>query len=116
MNEFIIVAGCRPNFMKIAPLCMELKRQNFNFEIFYSGQHFDSDLFQIFKDELNLSNGYCANIEMTGNSIKDIQQIMVAFRNYILLPPWKHPSAILVVGDVNTTYACTLVAKRLTSC
>lgn len=109
-EKVIIVAGARPNFMKIAPLCAEFNRLSVPYEIFYSGQHYDPDLFDVFKKDLGLSPGHLANITMTGNSIRDIQKIMSAFHDY--MKKQEGVSCIIVVGDVNTTYACSIVAKR----
>jgi UDP-N-acetylglucosamine 2-epimerase (non-hydrolysing) len=109
-EKIIIVAGARPNFMKIAPLCAELKKRSIPYEVFYSQQHYDDDLCKVFKDQLNLDNGHSANITMTGNSVKDIQKIMGAFQHF--LKKQSNVSCVVVVGDVNTTYACAIVTKR----
>lgn len=109
-EKVILVAGARPNFMKIAPLCVQFKKLGVPYEIFYSGQHYDKDLFEVFKNDLDLEAGHLADIKMTGNSIKDIQQIMSAFQAY--MKKQSEVSCIIVVGDVNTTYACAIVAKR----
>lgn len=109
-EKAIIVAGARPNFMKIAPLCAEFKKLSVPYEIFYSGQHYDPDLFDVFKKDLGLGSGHLANITMTGNSIRDIQKIMSAFHAY--MKKQEGVSCIIVVGDVNTTYACSIVSKR----
>jgi UDP-N-acetylglucosamine 2-epimerase (non-hydrolysing) len=111
--KVIVVAGARPNFIKIAPLCVELQAAAIPYEIFYSGQHYDKELCEVFKQELDLNDGYQADIQMTGNAIVDIQRIMVAFHDYLKKQPSFSHTVVVVVGDVNTTYACALVANRL---
>ena len=109
-EKVIIVAGARPNFIKVAPLCIELRQRGIPYEVFYSGQHYDHELYDVFKKDLGLDDGHLAKITMTGNSIKDIQKIMGAFHSY--LKKQSNVTCVIVVGDVNTTYACSIVTKR----
>jgi len=107
----INVAGARPNFMKIAPLMTAFKRHpQIEPILLHTGQHYDdrmSDLFfrqlEIPEPEINLGVGSASHAVQTA-------EIMRAFEPVVL----DHaPAAVLVVGDVNSTIACGLVAVKL---
>ncbi len=109
--KIINVVGARPNFMKIAPL-MAAYRDFANIEpvLVHTGQHYDermSDLFfrqlEIPAPDINLEVGSASHAVQTA-------QIMMSFENVVI----EHkPDAVLVVGDVNSTIACGLVASKL---
>ncbi len=108
-----IIAGARPNFMKIAPLIREIKSRpdaNVHFRLVHTGQHYNENLSQIFFDELgiphpdvNLGAGSGTQAEQTG-------RIMVEFERDLIANP---TDLVVVVGDVNSTMACSIVAKKL---
>ncbi len=110
-----IVAGARPNFMKIAPIIRELDNVNKTKKIIYyslvhTGQHYDSNMsgsffkqLQIPIPDVNLACGGGTQAEMTAN-------IMTSFEKYLLN---NNTNLVLVVGDVNSTLACSIVAKKL---
>ena len=109
--RIINVAGARPNFMKIAPL-MEALRATGGIEpvLVHTGQHYDermSDLFfrqlGIPEPDINLDVGSASHAVQTA-------EIMKAFEPVVLE---QRPDAVLVVGDVNSTIACGLVAVKL---
>jgi UDP-N-acetylglucosamine 2-epimerase (non-hydrolysing) len=107
--KFIIVTGARPNFMKIAPLCEEFDKEGIGYDIFNSGQHYDEELNGAFQKQFNLKNIFDFKISCD-NKIKDIQEIICSFKGF--LQPRFAYTAVIVVGDVDTTFACALTAKR----
>ena len=106
-----LIAAARPNFMKIAPLYHALKKEKWvDPKIIHTGQHYDlnmSDAF--FKDlklpepDIHLNVGSGTHADQTG-------QVMIAYEKILE----KHrPNLIIVVGDVNSTLACTLAATKI---
>ena len=109
--KIINVVGARPNFMKIAPLMAEYKKHN-SIEplLVHTGQHYDRKMSKLFFDELHIPKPDI-NLEV-GSASHAIQtaEIMKAFEPVCL----EHkPDVVLVVGDVNSTIACGLVAVKL---
>lgn len=111
-QKIIIVAGARPNFMKIAPLMQEFKkyRRHFNVHLVHTGQHYDFLMSEVFFQNLGipipktyLDVGSSSHALQTAN-------IMVAFEK--LVKKLK-PDLVMVVGDVNSTMACSLVASKM---
>jgi UDP-N-acetylglucosamine 2-epimerase (non-hydrolysing) len=107
--KFLIVTGARPNFMKIAPLCREFDKEGIEYDVFNSGQHYDEDLNGIFQRQFDIKNIFEYKISCD-NKIKDIQEIICSFKGF--LQSRFNSSAVIVVGDVDTTFACALTAKR----
>ena len=111
-KKFFIFAGTRPNFMKIAPLCRQMELEGIEFEIYHSGQHYDTKLSHIFIEQLSLSKIHHMECNSRGNAIQTIQSI-VKRTGEILKERKKEVRAVIVVGDVSTTYAVALAAKKL---
>ena len=113
--KITIVAGARPNFIKIAPIIKAIqKRQSegktISFRLVHTGQHYDKNLSDTFFEELNIPKPD-ANLEVkSGSQSVQTAAIMVAFEQELLQNPC---DMVLVVGDVNSTMACTIVAKKL---
>ena len=107
-----LVAGARPNFIKLAPLVWELNSQNeITFQIVHTGQHYDRSMSQSFFDVLNIPEPDI-NLEV-GSGTQSFQTARILERFDELLQE-KPPSAVVVFGDVNSTLACSLAAaKRL---
>jgi len=111
MKKILLVGGARPNFMKIAPLVRQLKgRRDFEYKIVHTGQHYDEEMSQIFFDELeipapdfHLNAGSASHAEQTA-------KIMVAFERVCAD---ERPDVVVVVGDVNSTLACSITAKKM---
>jgi UDP-N-acetylglucosamine 2-epimerase (non-hydrolysing) len=112
MLKVINVVGARPNFMKIAPVMEEMRRRSDRITplLAHTGQHYDeamSDSFfedlSIPRPDINLGVGSASHAEQTA-------RIMIAFEKVLLaeLPDW-----VVVVGDVNSTMAATLVASKM---
>ena len=110
-----LIAGARPNFMKIAPLIKAIQNaraagQDIHYRLVHTGQHYDKNMSDTFFEELgipmpdvNLGCGGGTQAEQTAN-------IMVAFEKELMAHP---TDIVLVVGDVTSTMACSIVAKKL---
>ncbi|MCP4000619.1 MAG: UDP-N-acetylglucosamine 2-epimerase (non-hydrolyzing) [Gammaproteobacteria bacterium] len=108
----IVVAGARPNFVKIAPLMKEIKKRKFEIEalLVHTGQHFDQSMSQSFFEDLSIPEPM-VNLGVGGGShAQQTAQIMIRFEPVLLE---QAPDIVIVVGDVNSTLACTLVAAKL---
>lgn len=110
-KKIISVVGARPNFMKIAPLCRELENQNvFTNKICHTGQHFDEKMSDTFFKELNIPKPDF-NLGVSGGSHAiQTAKIMIEFEKILLA---ETPDLVIVVGDVNSTLACSLTASKL---
>lgn len=111
MAKIFLVAGARPNFMKIAPIVRALKsRELLEFEIVHTGQHYDRDMNEVFFEELGIPAPDVFMAAGGGSHAEQTGKIMIAFEEYCRN---HRPDAVLVVGDVNSTLACSIVAKKL---
>ena len=109
--KLVNICGARPNFMKIAPL-MEAYRDFDSIEptLVHTGQHYDENMSRLFFDELGIPKP-SINLEVgSASHAQQTARIMSSFER--ILPDLK-PDAVLVVGDVNSTIACVLVACKL---
>jgi UDP-N-acetylglucosamine 2-epimerase (non-hydrolysing) len=111
-KNIYLVAGARPNFIKLAPLVWALNsRQDIPFQIVHTGQHYDRAMSQAFFDVLNIPEPNI-NLEV-GSGEQNIQTARILERFDGLLQE-NPPSVVVVFGDVNSTLACSLAAaKRL---
>ena len=111
-GSIYLVAGARPNFIKLAPLVWVLSsRKDLPFQIVHTGQHYDHAMSQTFFDVLNIPEPDI-NLEV-GSGEQNIQTARILERFDGLLQE-KPPEAVVVFGDVNSTLACSLAAaKRL---
>jgi len=108
-NNIFIIGGARPNFMKIAPLINEFKRRKIVFKFIHTGQHYDYNMSKIFLDNLGIPKpDYFLNVG-SGTHAVQTAKIMIEFDKVILN---EKPRLVIVVGDVNSTIACALVAKK----
>ncbi|MFX0141488.1 MAG: non-hydrolyzing UDP-N-acetylglucosamine 2-epimerase, partial [Candidatus Hodarchaeota archaeon] len=107
---FYLVGGARPNFMKIAPIIRQLKINNIDFKIIHTGQHYDYNMSKIFFDKLEIPEPDEFLNVGSGSHAEQTAKIMIEFEKVILK---ERPSLVIVVGDVNSTIACALVAKKL---
>lgn len=109
-----IVAGARPNFMKIAPIieAISAKKQagfNINYRLVHTGQHYDKNLSGTFFEELNIQLPDINLDVKSGTQAEQTAAIMIGFEKEIAQNPC---DLVLVVGDVTSTMACTIVAKK----
>ncbi|WP_026897745.1 non-hydrolyzing UDP-N-acetylglucosamine 2-epimerase [Daejeonella oryzae] len=113
--KITIIAGARPNFMKIAPIIEAIQKEakkgsDINYRLVHTGQHYDKKMSHDFFEQLgipepdaNLGAGGGTQAEQTAN-------IMVGFEKELIKNP---ADLVLVVGDVTSTMACSIVAKKL---
>jgi UDP-N-acetylglucosamine 2-epimerase (non-hydrolysing) len=105
-----LIAGARPNFMKIAPLATELEKVSLAYKIIHTGQHYDIQMSEAFFKDLNLPRPDI-NLDVgSGSHAEQTGKVMIAFEKVCLK---ERPDLVLVVGDVNSTIACALVAAKL---
>lgn len=105
-----LIAGARPNFMKIAPLVRAIQSQGgFDFRIVHTGQHYDRSMSDVFFEELGIPQPDhhlgCGG----GSHAEQTAKIMMAYEK---LCNDVRPDIVVVVGDVNSTLACSIVAKK----
>lgn len=106
------IAGARPNFMKIAPLVAAFARRPERFEslLVHTGQHYDEKLSQVFFDELGIPRPDINLNVGSGSHAQQTAAVMTAIEPVLLE---QKIDLVLVVGDVNSTIACALVAVKL---
>lgn len=114
MNKITLIAGARPNFMKIAPIIHAIQNTERSLDISYrlvhTGQHYDAKMSHTFFQQLNIPEPD-VNLNCGGGSqAEQTAAIMVAFEKELLANP---TDLVLVVGDVTSTMACSIVAKKL---
>lgn len=112
MKKIISVVGARPNFMKIAPLHKAFKQYSDTIEhiICHTGQHYDEKMSKIFFDDLELPKPEYYLGVGSGSHAEQTAKVMIEFEKILLK---EKPDLIIVVGDVNSTIACSLTASKL---
>ncbi len=112
MIKVLNIVGARPNFMKVAPIYAEMKRRPAEFDpmIVHTGQHYDAAMSDSFFDDLGMPKPDVYLGVGSGSHAVQTAKVMTEFEPVILR---ERPDWVLVVGDVNSTIACTLVAKKL---
>ncbi len=107
----LLVAGARPNFMKVAPIFREsLKRDNLECKLVHTGQHYDYEMSQAFFEDLEIPEPHFFLEAGSASHAVQTARIMVAFEEVCREDK---PDLVIVVGDVNSTLACSIVAKKL---
>ena len=105
-----LVGGARPNFMKIGPLYHALKDEPWcDVRIIHTGQHYDREMSDGFFEDLNLPKPHRSLGVGSGSATEQIARIMLA---YDPVCAEEKPDLVVVVGDVNSTLACALTAKK----
>jgi len=113
--KITLVAGARPNFMKIAPIIDALetdinKGKLIKYRLVHTGQHYDRNMSGSFFEELGIPHPH-VNLESGGGSqAEQTANIMINFERDLLTNP---TDVVIVVGDVTSTLACSIVAKKL---
>jgi len=111
MPTIYLVAGARPNFMKIAPIVRAIQAHGgLACKIIHTGQHYDREMNDVFFEELGIPEPDVFMAAGGGSHAQQTGKIMLAFEEYCQA---HRPDAVLVVGDVNSTLACSIVAKKL---
>ncbi|OJW79380.1 MAG: UDP-N-acetylglucosamine 2-epimerase [Bacteroidetes bacterium 46-16] len=110
-----IIAGARPNFMKIAPVIEAIQKEqrrgtNIRYRLVHTGQHYDRNMSDSFfeqlgipKPSINLEAGSGSQAEQTAAIMTRYEKVLLAAR----------PDLIIVVGDVTSTMACAITAKKM---
>lgn len=104
--------GARPNFMKVAPIHKALKKHEDKIThlICHTGQHYDEKMSKVFFEDLELPQPDFYLGVGSGSHAEQTANVMVEFEKILLQ---EKPDIVLVVGDVNSTIACSLTAKKL---
>ena len=107
--DVLCVVGARPNFMKIAPIVARLREAGVSAPLLHTGQHYDAAMSDGFftdlgipRPDVNLEVGSASHAVQTGEIMLRFEPVLERIR----------PAAVLVVGDVNSTIACALVAAK----
>ena len=118
--KITLIAGARPNFMKVAPIIKAIQKANgegeivngerLTYRLVHTGQHYDKNMSDTFFEELGIPapdvNLGCGG----GSQAEQTAAIMVAFEKELMAHP---ADVVMVVGDVTSTMACSIVAKKL---
>ena len=108
--KLFIVAGTRPNFIKVAPIIRALNKRSIKFTLVHTGQHYDYEMSSVFFKDLDIPNpdihlgiGSGTHAEQTGRIMIEFEKVLIS----------ANPNLVLVVGDVNSTLATALAAVKL---
>jgi UDP-N-acetylglucosamine 2-epimerase (non-hydrolysing) len=115
MKKITIIAGARPNFIKIAPIIHAIHklRQNeneINYRLVHTGQHYDKIMSGSFFDQLEIPEPHVNLYAGGGTHAEQTANIMIRFEKDLLANP---TDLVLVVGDVTSTMSCAIVAQKL---
>jgi len=110
MRAVMLIAGARPNFMKVAPILRELKRRGLDGVLVHTGQHYDTAMSDVFFRELDIPTPDHHLGVGSGSHAVQTARIMEAFEPVLMA---EAPEWVVVVGDVNSTLATALVTSKL---
>src|SRR5436853_3544485 len=112
MLKIILVAGARPNFIKIAPLVAAMKRRCGDFQTItvHTGQHYDASMSDAFFRDLEMPK---ADVYLGVGSASHAVQTAAVMQAFEPVVEKEKPDWVIVVGDVNSTLACALVCVKL---
>ncbi|MBD1386236.1 UDP-N-acetylglucosamine 2-epimerase (non-hydrolyzing) [Mucilaginibacter rigui] len=110
-----IIAGARPNFMKIAPIISAIENaisngKKINYRLIHTGQHYDKKMSGDFFEQLGIPEPNANLAAGGGTQAEQTAAIMVGFEKELMANP---ADIVLVVGDVTSTMACAIVAQKL---
>src|SRR5210317_1949411 len=110
--KIINIVGARPNFMKMAPIIEAMNKfpEQIQHLLVHTGQHYDQKMSKAFFDDLGMPK---PDIDLeigSGSQAEQTGKIMIAFEKVCEV---EKPDLVIVVGDVNSTMACTITAKKL---
>ncbi|MBN9350486.1 MAG: UDP-N-acetylglucosamine 2-epimerase (non-hydrolyzing) [Chitinophagaceae bacterium] len=113
--KITLVVGARPNFMKIAPIIRAIKEaqdaeEKISYRLVHTGQHYDKKMSAEFFEELNIPKPDINLGAGSGTQAEQTASIMVSFEKDLME---NKPDIVLVVGDVTSTLACSITAKKL---
>ncbi|MBL7876571.1 MAG: UDP-N-acetylglucosamine 2-epimerase (non-hydrolyzing) [Cyclobacteriaceae bacterium] len=115
--KITLIAGARPNFMKIAPIIRAIENaqqsgKDIKYRLVHTGQHYDDKLSKIFFEQLAIPT---PNVNLgagSGTQAEQTARIMIEFEKDLAANP---TDLVIVVGDVTSTMACTIVAKKMST-
>lgn len=116
MMKLYIIAGARPNFMKVAPIIEAInnyncsKKKKIDYYLVHTGQHYDQQMSELFFENLGIPT---PDIDLEVGSASHAVQTAEIMKRFEKVCIQENPTHILVVGDVNSTIACALVASKL---
>ena len=115
MNHITIIAGARPNFMKVAPIIHEIKKRksegvDIDYSLVHTGQHYDKKMSGDFFEQLNIPEPDANLSAGGGTQAEQTGAIMIRFEEHLVNNP---TDLVLVVGDVTSTMACAITAQKL---
>lgn len=110
-----LIAGARPNFMKIAPIIEAIEKaskegKNISYRLVHTGQHYDKKMSGSFFEELNIPEPHINLESGSGTQAEQTATIMIRYEKVLME---ERPDLVLVVGDVTSTMACSITAKKL---
>lgn len=110
-----IIAGARPNFMKIAPIIHAVEKakgegKNIDYRLIHTGQHYDKKMSGDFFEQLNIPAPHANLAAGGGSQAEQTAVIMTRFEKELMENP---ADLVLVVGDVTSTMACAITAQKL---
>lgn len=112
LMKILNIVGARPNFMKMAPIIEAMNKYPAQIEhlLVHTGQHYDEKMSKAFFDDLGIPKPDIDLEVGSGSHAEQTAKIMVMFEKVCLQ---EKPDLVIVVGDVNSTMACTITAKKL---
>ena len=115
MKHITIIAGARPNFMKVAPIINEIIKQkksgfDINYSLVHTGQHYDKKMSGNFFKQLNIPQPTLNLNAGGGTQAQQTSAIMLGFEEYL---SENNTDLVLVVGDVTSTMACAITAQKM---
>ena len=109
--KIVVVAGARPNFIKIAPLMREMRgRSGLDVRLVHTGQHYDERMSRLFFEELEIPR---PDVDLEVGSASHAVQTAEVMKRFEPVLQAEKPDAVVVVGDVNSTLACSLTAVKM---
>lgn len=110
-----LIAGARPNFMKIAPITHAIQKaksegKEISFRLIHTGQHFDKNMSESFFEQLQIPNPDVNLGAGGGTQAEQTAAIMIGYEKLLMSSP---SDLCLVVGDVTSTMACAIVAQKM---
>lgn len=113
--QLTLIAGARPNFMKIAPLIEAIEKaegegKNIHYRLVHTGQHYDRNMSLAFFEQLGIPEPHINLGAGGGSQAEQTASIMLGFEQELRAHP---ADLVIVVGDVTSTLACSIVAKKM---
>lgn len=109
--KFVSVVGARPNFMKVAPLHRAFRKyDSVEHLVVHTGQHYDENMSKVFLEDLELPEPDVYLGVGSGSHAEQTAKVMIEFEKVLLR---ERPDLVIVVGDVNSTVACSLTSAKL---